>query len=419
MNGTVHMNSTAQTDDFSQMLGTHFDRWPRRALIVAGAGILLCLLGLFLDQAQFFRSYLFAYLFWLSMALGSFTIIMIHHLTSGDWGVLLRRPLEAGALTLPLLALLFIPLVFGLPYIYEWARPAAVAADELLQHKQSYLNVPFFLLRALFYFICWIGIAWLLSRWSLEQDRTGNPALLPRLQKLSAGGLVLFGLTVTFAFIDWIMSLSPHWYSTIYSVMVATGAILQAFAFVIIVVYLLAERGLLGTLVTPKLFNDFGSLLFAFVMLWAYMAFSQFLLIYSGNLTEEIPWYIRRLEGGWKWVALAIVLFSFALPFALLTSRELKRNARLVAGVSVVMVGIRMVDIFWLVAPEFHAGGLSIHWLDLATLVSIGGLWVAAYIWLLKRHPLLPMRDPRLVQLLRDEAADVAENAQRVTQPAH
>lgn len=397
-----------QPTERNRLTWSALNRWQQRTLLAAGVGVLLCLLGIVINPAQFFRSYLFAYLFWLNLALGCMAVAMTHSLTAGHWGLVMRRPLEAGMLTLPLLALLFLPLCFGLRYVYQWADPAAVAADELLQHKAPYLNIPFFLVRALGYFVIWSVLAYLMRRWALEFNRNNDPWLLRRLQKLSGIGLALYGLTVTFAFIDWIMSLEPHWYSTIYSVMVATGGMLQAFAFIIIVVILLARRPPLADLVTPKILNDLGSLLFAFVMLWAYMAFSQFLLIWAGNLPEEIPWYLRRLAGGWVWVALAIVLFHFALPFALLLSREWKRNLRLVMGMAGLILFMRLVDTYWLVAPAFSGSGWALHWLDLATLLAVGGIWIVAYGWILARQPLLPEGDPRLAQLIVDQEEDHA-----------
>lgn len=384
-----------QTDS----LRVQFDRIQNRSLIVGALGLVLCLVGLFFNPDQFFQSYLFAYLFWLGMGLGCLAIVMVHHLTSGAWGVVMRRLLESGAMTLPLMALLFIPLAFGLSHLYIWARPEAVAADEALQHKSAYLNVPFFLVRAAFYFIAWAAVAFTLNRWSLAQDRIEKIDWTPRLKRLSAGGLLLFGLTVTFAMIDWVMSLEPHWYSTIYSAMVATGLLVEAFAFVIVLVFLLSDREPLAKVMTERTFNDLGSLLFAFIMLWAYMAFSQFLLIWSGNLSEEIPWYLSRLAGGWKWVALAIVLFHFALPFALLVSRDLKRNARLLTAVAALLLLMRLVDMFWLVMPAFYKTGLHVHWLDLAAAVGIGGIWIAAFIWWLKDKPLLPLHGPSIKEV--------------------
>ncbi len=405
------MSNERQITESNQMIGNRLDTIQRRALIVGAIGIVLSVLGLLLDPEQFYRSYLFGYIFWVAMALGCLAIVMIHHLTSGDWGILIRRPLEAGALTLPLLGLLFIPLIFGLPYIYVWARPEIVAADELLQHKQAYLNVPSFLLRTAIYFIVWTVLAYLLRRWSVQQDRTGNLRLLSRLQRLSAGGLVVFGLTVTFALIDRIMSLSPNWYSSIYGAMVAMGAVLEAFAFIIFIVFLLVNRGLLGGIVTPQLSGDLGSLLLAFVILWSYLAFSQFLLVWAGNLAEEIPWYLRRLNGGWTWVALAIVIFNFILPFVLLLSRGSRRSVPFITAVALLVIFIRMVDVFWLIAPEFYDSGLLVHWLDITTVIGIGGLWLAAYIWLLKRQTLLPIGDPRLARMLEHEVQDVGNTA--------
>lgn len=376
---------------------------PLISLGAAAVGIVLCVIGLFVNPAQFFRSYLFAYLFWVNMGLGALSIVMIHSLTAGQWGLITRRPLEAAMLTLPLLALLFVPLCFGLSSVYEWADPAKVAADELLQHKAPYLNVPFFLARAAGYFLIWSVLALLMRRWSLAYNRNGDPELQRRLQRLGGIGLGLYGLTVTFAFIDWVMSLEPHWYSTIYSAMVATGGILQAFVLAVLVVLFYAKRPPLVDLLTARLINDLGSLVFAFVMLWAYMAFSQFLLIWAGNLPEEIPWYLRRLAGGWGWVATAILLFHFALPFVLLLSREWKRNLRLVGAVAGLVLLMRLVDSYWLVAPAFSDEGWMVHWLDLATLLAVGGLWTAAFRWLLARQSLLPEGDPRLAEMIEEQ----------------
>ena len=365
--------------------------YRNRALGVGLVGLAITALGLFIDPTQFFRSYLFAWIFWLEIGLGCLAIVMIYHLTAGRWGEVMRRLLESGAMTLPLLGLLFVPLVFGLPALYIWAQPAAVAADPLLQHKQLYLNDSFFLIRSAAYLVIWSVLAWVLYRWSSRQQTDSDTDFGTRFRRLSSGGLIIFGLTVTFAFIDWIMSLEPHWYSTIYSAMVATGAILEAFAFAVLLVALIARATPTRTLVAPRVFNDLGSLLFAFVMVWAYMAFSQFLLIWSGNLPDEITWYVRRLNQGWQWVALLLVLFHFTLPFSLLLSREIKRNSRAVLALAALVLVMRLVDAFWLVMPAFDTSGLRIHWLDLAAPIGIGGVWLAAFLWLMQRRtPLLP-----------------------------
>ena len=374
------------------------------SLVLGIAGLLVCAVGALINPAQFFHSYLFAFVFWVGLSLGCLAIVMIHQLTAGSWGVI-RRPLEAGAMNLVLMGVLFIPLAFGLAQNYSWARPELVAVDVALQHKQQYLNVPFFLIRTLIYFVIWCGLAYMLNKWSRDLDRTGNERLIVRVKKLSAAGLLLFGLTITFAMIDRVMSLEPHWYSSIYSVMVGTGSILEAFAFSVLVMFYLAQWEPIRSVITPKIFNDLGSLTFAFIMLWAYMAFSQFLLIWAGNLAEEIPWYLLRFTGGWLWIAVLILLLHFALPFALLMSRELKRNAPLLTTMAALLFLMRLVDVFWLIAPVFHQGGLQVHWLDIAAPIGIGGLWVAAYIWWLKDKPLLPLHDPRL------EFEGVAEHA--------
>ena len=369
-------------------------RVQRGALIAGVGGLALCALGAFLSLDQFFQSYLWAYLFWVGLALGCFGVTMLQHVTGGRWGVAIRRLIETGAMMLPLMALLFVPLIFGMRSLYIWARPEVVAADEILQFKQPYLNVPFFLLRAALYFAIWIGMAWLLNRWSAEQDRTANPALPRRFRLLSAPGLLVYVLTMSFAAFDWSMSLEPYWYSTIYGAMFIVGQVLTTFAFVITLMALLSARPPLAAIATPDLFNDLGNLLLAFIMLWAYMSFSQFLIIWSGNLPEEVVWYLRRSAGGWVWVAVVLFIFHFAFPFLLLLSRNTKRRPRLLARLAIFVFVIHLLNVFWLVTPAFH-DGLQIHWLDLAAPIGIGGIWIAAYLWLLQRAPLVARHDHR------------------------
>jgi hypothetical protein len=384
------------TDKFQLAAGHPVARLQWRALAIGIGSMGLALAGTIVAPQQFFRSYLVAYLFWFGIALGSLAILMIYHITGGAWGAVIRRVLESATRTMPLLALLFIPLLFGLPDLYEWARPEEVAHDPILQHKSAYLNVPFFLARAAFYFLVWCIFAWFLSRWSQAQDETGDPAWVRRLENLSRGGLAALGITVTFASIDWAMSLEPHWYSTIYGILIAGGQILAAMAFVIPVAALLADDGPLSGVISAEQFHDLGKLMLAFVMLWAYFSFSQYLIIWSGNLTEEIPWYLRRLQGGWQWVGLALVVFHFAIPFVILLSRSLKRNARRLALVAMALVVMRFVDTFWLITPAFSPAAFSVHWMDLATVVGLGGIWLSAFVWQLKGRPLVPLNDPSL-----------------------
>jgi hypothetical protein len=325
--------------------------------------------------------------------LGSLAIVMVPHLSGGAWGLVIRRVLESATRTMPLVALLFVPLLFGLASLYPWARPDVVAADVALQRKQAYLNVPFFIARTAIYFALWGGIAFFLNRWSLEQDRRGTVSDR-RFRLLSAPGLLIYGLTVTFMSVDWVMSLDPHWFSTIFGVLFMGGQALSAMAFAIAVLLVLAAYPPLSEIVAPSHFHDLGKLLLAFVMLWAYFAFSQFLIIWSGNLPEEIPWYIHRLHGGWRWVALLIVVGHFVLPFVLLLSRDLKRTGRTLAAVAGLVIVMRLVDLFWMIAPVSREGEFGLHWLDLAAPLGVGGLWLAFYIRQLGSRALLPVHDP-------------------------
>jgi hypothetical protein len=381
----------------------HLNRLRQRGLIAGGVGLVLCLIGAFLDPAQFWQSYLLAYVFWLQVPLGCLAILMLHHLVGGHWGIVIRRFLETGAMTLPMMALLFVPLVFGLTRLYSWTDPNTVAQSELLQHKSVYLNIPFFLARTVLYFVVWIGLAYGLNRWSLQQDQTGEPALAGRLRRLSALGLILYVLTTTFAAYDWLMSLEPEWYSSIYGVLFMVGQVLAAFAFAVIMLRWGSKRPPLVEQVSRFDFNDLGNFMLGFVMIWAYIAFSQFLIIWSANIPEEAIWYNHRSQGGWQWIGLLLILVHFALPFLLLLSRRAKRQAPLMAALALLLIVMRLVDLFWLIAPAFHPTGLHIHWLDIVAPVALGGLWLAAFAWQLAGKPLLPRHDPRLQEALVHE----------------
>jgi hypothetical protein len=345
---------------------------------------------------QFFRSYLIAYLFWLGIALGCLPLLMLHHLVGGTWGFVIRRILEAGTRTLPLMLLLFVPLLFGIHSLYDWSRPDVVANDEVLKAKQAYLNVPFFIIRAAIYFIGWNIVAFFLNRWSAEQDRTGNPLLVRRFQLLSAPGIIVYSLGITFASIDWAMSLEPHWFSTIYGMLFIVGQSLAALAFVIPVAAYLAESRPVSEYMTSDVFQDLGNLLLAFVMLWAYISFSQYLIIWSGNLPEEIPWYLHRGTNGWQWVAAFLALFHFAIPFLLLLGRLNKRNKTFIAVIALAVLLMRWVDIYWLVAPSFLPG-IRIHLFDFVLFALIGGIWLYVFWVELTKRALLPLHDPNFV----------------------
>jgi hypothetical protein len=372
----------------------------RQLLIAGAAGLAVSIVGLLVDATQFLQSYLMAYMFVLGIALGSLALGMVHQLSGGAWGVVIRRPIGAATRTLPVLTLLFLPILLGVHQLYEWTDAALVARDEALQHKHLYLNVPFFAVRAAIYFAVWNALVYFLNAWSLEQDETADPRLARRMQVLSAAGLVAYGVTITFASFDWLMSLDPHWYSTIYGVLILGGQGLSAMAFLIAVLVWLGRRPPLDRIVVPAHFHDLGNLLLAFVMLWAYFAFSQYLIIWAGNLPLEIGWYIHRSFTSWRAVAVALIVFHFAVPFVLLLSRAVKRDPSLIVKVAIGILIVRVVDLFWLIAPEFHQTGISVSWLDILLPLSLGSLWLGCFIWQLRGRAILPVHDPEFDETL-------------------
>jgi hypothetical protein len=380
-------------------------RWQRSSLLIGIAGVLLAIVGYLLtDWTEFLRAYLFAYLFWTGMGIGCLGILLLHHTVGGKWGMMIRRMCEAGARMIPYMIVLIVPILASLPVLYIWATPAA-AHDPVIQGKAAYLNVPGVIGRSIFYFVVWGFFAWRLSGWSRQQDETADVTLIDKMRALSAPGLVVFVFVTTFAFIDWIMSLEPHWFSTIYGAMFLIGQVLESFAFTIALVIVLGSREPFRRYLTKQHLHDLGNMMFAFMVLWAYLSFSQFLITWAGDLPDEIPWYLRRLRGGWGWVALALVIFHFATPFVLLLMRAVKRNAGRLLAVCLLMIVIRIVDVYWIVEPAFYNQHFAIHWLDFVTPVAVGGLWVAGFFWQLRRRPLLPLNDPRLEGAPRETVA--------------
>ena len=394
---TDHMHDATYTPPAS------LDTLRQRSLVIGVIGLVAAGAGALVSPAQFFHSYLLAFLFWLAAALGGLALTMLHHMSGGGWGVVLRRIFEASARTLPWMALFFVPLVFGLNDLYPWTDTAMVAGDHILKEKTLYLNVPFFLVRAVLYFAIWSGLAFYLTRWSAEQDRTGSPALATRMQSTSAVGLVLYVLTMTFASIDWGMSLEPHWFSTMYGFLFVIGQALMALAVAIVVARRLSMEPPMSGVYNAGHFHDFGKLLFAFTMVWAYLSFSQFLIIWSANLPEEIPWYQHRLSHGWEYLGIALVAFHFAVPFIVLLSRRTKRNSTVLARMAMWLIVARFLDLFYLIGPEAYPHGLGFHWLDAAAVVGLGGIWVALFTSNLKSRPLLPVHDAGLADALQAE----------------
>lgn len=382
------------------------DRLQTLGLIVGVAGLVLCALGWFLSPDYFFRGYLVGWVYWTGISLGCMAIAMVGHLTGGDWAVVIRRVLEAASRVLPWMLLSFIPLIFGMRNLYEWARPEVVRTDRVLQIKQAYLNPQFFFIRLIVYFLIWMALSFSLSRLSLRQDRGGDASLLGRMRVISAPGLIIYVLSLTFASVDWLMSLQPHWFSTIYGFYLVASQGISGFAFLTVIAVYLSRSEPMAGVFQPRHFHDWGKLLFAFVMIWTYFSWSQFLITWAGNLPEEIAFFLPRINGGFGWVALAIVLFHFTVPFALLLSRDLKRNGKTLAMVALLLLFMRWVELFWQVEPAFHgphahpANSAAFYWLYLAAPLFIGGFWLFFFARTLKSRPLLPIHDPYLPEAI-------------------
>jgi hypothetical protein len=371
-------------------------------MIIGVLGVVLAVAGYFMGGGadRFFQAYLVAYTFWMGVVLGSMALLMVQHLSGGVWGIVLRRPFEAAVRTIPFMAVLFLPIVFGMHSLYEWSHEGITETDSLIAAKALYLNTPFFIGRQVFYFLVWGTIGHLLSRWSAEHDRTGDPALLDKLGRLSGAGLVIYFITVTFAMVDWTMSVNPHWFSTIWGLLYIGGQGLSAFAFGICVLVMLSQTAPLNRVLTSHHFHDLGKFLFAFLMLWAYLSFSQFLIIWSANIPEEIPHYLDRWENSYKYLSIFIVVGHFIVPYALLLSRDLKKNAGKLRIIATWILFARVADYYWHVAPELHKGGLSISLLDVALPLALGGIFISLFVSQLGGRSLLPVNDPALDKAL-------------------
>jgi hypothetical protein len=387
------------------------DRLQRGALGVGIVALVACIIGAPFSPAQFFRAYLAAYLFYLGIAHGCLAILMVYYLTGGAWGFLIRRTLEAGMRTLPLLAMLFTPVACGVGYLYLWAQPAVVAATKDLRHKQIYLNAPFFWVRTAIYFVLWVGLAFCLSAWSRRQDQTGNPRFGKLLSRLSGPGLVVYGVTITFAAIDWVMSLQPAFRSTIFGPLFAAGEILSGQACALLVLAWLVWRPPLDRYLSLEGLNDLGNLLFTFLVIWGYLAYFQFMLIWIANLRYDIIWYLPRARDGWQWVAAALAAFQFAVPFFLLLSRDIKRRPRALAAVAGLVLGMHLVYQYFQVMPAFAGTHLGQHWMDFLTPLAVGGPWLAYFLWQLKQYAVLPRHDENQESALHLRDIDLEQAA--------
>lgn len=374
-----------------------------KGLVVGALGTAATVAGLFLARAEFFQAYLVAWLLWYTVASGCLGFLMLQHLSGGAWGLAARRILEAGARTLPFVGLAAVPLFLGLKEIFVWADPAHTHGDALLEHKAPYLNEPFFVGRTLFAIALFSFFAYYLSAKSRRQDDTGDPALKLSMHRLSAVGLLVWVLVNTFLGFDWLMSLDPHWFSSLYGGIFVAGQALAAMTFVILMANWLRQQRPMDAILGRRLFHDYGKLLFAFVMFWTYLSISQFIIMWQGNLPEEAIWFQERFHGGWGYVAAGILVFHFFFPFLILLSRSVKERAKTLAAVATFVLVMRFVDLVWQSRPTWHHESFSIHWLYLSAPVAIGGLWLYMFSRELARGPLLPVNDPNLEEDLGHE----------------
>jgi len=377
------------------------DRVQIRGWAVGGVALVIALIGGFASPDKFFQSYLFSYLLVLGLTLGSLGLLMLQHLTGGQWGIMIRRPLEAASRNVWLILVMFVPILLGMKRLYSaWLDPARVEAEPLSDYQQHYLTHGGFVFRAVIYFAIWFVLMWLFNSWSRQQDlEPENPAVLRRIKTLAGPGVILYVLAMTFAAVDWVMSLSPHWASTIYGFIFVATQVISAMCLMILVVVLLSGSEPYASVLKTRHLHDLGKLLFAFNMLWGYFDFSQLLIIWSGNQPEEISFYRSRLSGQWGVVAVVVLLFSFGLPFLILLSEEVKRNPKLISKVAIWMLVFRLVDLYWMTRPEFTARAWP-TWLDLVLPIALVGLWVGFFAMNLKQRPLLPLGDPNLAEAI-------------------
>ena len=374
------------------------------ALVIGILGIAGAIFGYITDAPELLRGWLAPFVFWFLIAAGALAVLCLQYVTGGEWGVLIRRPLGAAARTLPIFLLFGLPLFFGLPHIYEWANAQKVAHDLLLQKKQLWLNSTGWGIRALVYFTLWALWAWRIRQLSLEFAKTRSPYVELSRRKWAASGILVMVMTLTFTSIDWVMSLDPKWYSSMFGISFTVGAGLSAFAFVTFFLTTISRTPAMVDILKPNHFRDLGNLMLAFTMLWAYTGFSQFLLIWYGNIKEETPYYHKRMHGGWGVMAAILIIFHFFLPFTMLLMRSIKDRPSTIAIVTVLLLVMRFVDIYWLVTPAHHGEHFYFSWTTIPAFFGIGGLWLFAFIWQLKGQTIIPIHETWVEEAIREGA---------------
>ncbi|MCC6782489.1 MAG: hypothetical protein IT457_06575 [Planctomycetes bacterium] len=379
---------------------------PQKGLLALGAlALVATLAGMFLSEGESkrhaFHAYLVAYMFTLSLGLGSLFFVMVQQITRAGWSVVVRRTTENFmAVLFPWMAILFVPIALGIHELYEWTHEDVVAKDELLTGKSGYLNPTFFFVRAVVYFVVWGGLATFFRRTSLKQDQTGDATLSLKMARVAAPGLLLFALTVTAAAIDWMMSLAPHWFSTMFGLIYFGGSVMTTMAMLIVVFSWLRTKGYLGQVITQEHYHDLGKLLFAFMVFWAYTSFSQYMLIWYANLPEETEWYQHRTHGGWQPIFVTLAIGHFLLPFGMLMSRNVKRHRLgLVVG-AVLLIAMHWLDMQFQIMPGLHEHGMHVSWIDATALIGVLGLFLGLALKNVISAPLIPERDPRLAESL-------------------
>lgn len=370
-------------------------RWERWSLAAGCAALIACVLGaIFVSPAQFFRAYLAAYMFFLGLALGGMAILMLSFLTGGAWAYVIRRILEAQMSTLPLMAVLFIPLGFGIPHLYLWARPELIAQDARLQQQQFYLNETFFLARTAAYFVVWLLIALAVGLRLRRQERTGDPGYVWTLMRLGEVGLVLFGTTAHFSAFDWLETLQPSYHSTIFPMLVASSQFFSAQAFVLVVFVCLSLRGEAAEVVSTRVLVDLGNILLTFLIICAYMLWFQFMLGWIADQPTDALWFLPRVAGGWRVVTWFVFLLQFAIPLFLLLMRVVKAAPQRLMGVAAIVLLMQLVFVYYLVVPAFPAPNLGEHWMEFLTPIGLGGIWFAWFLDRFRRRPVLASNDP-------------------------
>jgi len=371
-------------------------RSEKYALIAGIVGLAASLVGYFVDPGRFFFSYLTAFAFWITIALGALFFVMLHHLTSATWSVVIRKQAEAFMSILPYLIIFVIPVILGIKHLYQWSHPEVVAVDHVLQHKSSFLNIPFFIIRIIIYFAVWTFLSYSLLKVSARQDQAHSKSLSDRMRKISAPGMILFAFTITYASFDWLMSQDSHWYSTIFGVYIFAGGLVSMLAYLTYTSLNLRAKGILPEVITEEHYHDLGKLTFSFLVFWAYVAFSQYLLIWYANLPEETIWFAGRYHGSWKVVTILIAVGYFSLPFVLLMSRGTKRKLKFMKIMVLWLLFMHWIDLYWIIMPNLNRQNAMIHWVDIATMLGIGGIFMWLFWRKLFSGPLVPINDPRL-----------------------